>query len=56
VPFISNQLKPRLALAVFRRYLRRCVVIDPAAPAPATEPRTPRDLRAAQRIRFPHHH
>jgi hypothetical protein len=56
VPFMSARLKPRLVLAVFRRYLRRCVVIDPTDATSPTDPRTLRDLRPARRIGFPHHH
>ncbi len=56
VPFMSARLKPRLAFAVFRRYPRRRVVLDPAGVTSPTDPRALSDLRSVRRIGFPHHH
>ncbi|MET8577338.1 hypothetical protein [Streptomyces sp. NPDC005012] len=53
---MSARLKPRLALAVFRRYLRRCVLIAPTDATSPTDPRARSELRPAPRIGLPHHH
>ncbi|MEH0441959.1 hypothetical protein QBA74_41855 [Streptomyces scabiei] len=54
-PPISNRLQPRLATALFRRYLRACIPTGPDHTLLAgARPET--DLAQNQRVGHRHHH
>ncbi|MFI8880293.1 hypothetical protein [Streptomyces sp. NPDC055243] len=53
-PPISNRLTPRLATALFRRYLRACIPSGPDRTSPLAGARPEAVL--AERQRMGHHH
>ncbi|MFE2521990.1 hypothetical protein ACFXG9_43355, partial [Streptomyces mirabilis] len=55
-PPISNRLKPRLAAALFRRYLRACIPTGPDRPSPLAGARPEAVLAETQRFGQRHHH
>ncbi|GAB2719633.1 hypothetical protein GCM10027072_11010 [Streptomyces bullii] len=55
-PPISNRLKPRLATALFRRYLRACIPTGPDHTSPLTGARPEGVLTESQRVGQRHHH
>ncbi|SBT91847.1 hypothetical protein GA0115233_103634 [Streptomyces sp. DI166] len=55
-PPISNRLKPRLATALFRRYLRACIPTGPDHTSPLTGARPEAVLTESQRVGQRHHH
>ncbi|WP_139062994.1 hypothetical protein [Streptomyces griseoaurantiacus] len=55
-PPISNRLKPRLATALFRRYLRACIPSGPDHTSPLAGARPEAVLTEAQRVGQRHHH
>ncbi|MFF1280669.1 hypothetical protein ACFVY4_07795 [Streptomyces sp. NPDC058299] len=55
-PPISNRLKPRLATALFRRYLRACIPTDPDHTSLLAGARPEAVLAEAQRVGQRHHH
>ncbi|MFE3381504.1 hypothetical protein [Streptomyces anulatus] len=54
-PPISSLLKPRLATALFRRYLRACIPTDPDHASPLAGGRPEAALAEAQRTGQRHH-
>ncbi|MFG2924217.1 hypothetical protein ACGFYA_22270 [Streptomyces sp. NPDC048305] len=55
-PLISKQIKPRLATALFRRYLRACLPTGPDRPSPLAGARPESALAETQRVGHRHHH
>ncbi|MEV5449461.1 hypothetical protein [Streptomyces sp. NPDC052535] len=55
-PPISNRLKPRLATALFRRYLRACIPTGPDHASPLAGARPEAALTETQRVGQRHHH
>lgn len=55
-PPISHRLKPRLATALFRRYLRACIPTSPDRAAPLAGARPEDVLTETQRVGQRHHH
>ncbi|WP_406111766.1 hypothetical protein OG698_37655 [Streptomyces sp. NBC_01003] len=55
-PPISNRLKPRLATALFRRYLRACIPTGPDRASPLADARPEAVLAETQRVGNRHHH
>ncbi|WP_189696582.1 hypothetical protein, partial [Streptomyces chromofuscus] len=55
-PPISRHLKPRLATALFRRYLRACIPTGPDRTVPLAGTRPGAALDEAPRIGNRHHH
>ncbi|MEU4173762.1 hypothetical protein [Streptomyces sp. NPDC026589] len=55
-PQISNRLKPRLATALFRRYLRACIPTGPDRTSPLAGARPEGALAETQRVGQRHHH
>ncbi|WP_245726834.1 hypothetical protein [Streptomyces longwoodensis] len=53
---ISDRLKPRLATALFRRYLRACIPADPDRASPLAGARPEAVLAETQRVGQRHHH
>ncbi|MCT7351749.1 hypothetical protein N4P33_06125, partial [Streptomyces sp. 15-116A] len=53
---ISHRLKPRLATALFRRYLRACITAGPDRASPLAGARPDAVPTEAQRIGQRHHH
>ncbi|MGW0137550.1 hypothetical protein [Streptomyces calvus] len=55
-PPIRQHFKPRFATALFRRYLRACIVTGPDPTVPPAGTRSKAVLADAQRIGHRHHH
>jgi len=55
-PPISNRLKPRLATALFRRYLRACIPTGPDRTSPLAGARPEAVLAETQRVGHRYHH
>ncbi|MFD4954065.1 hypothetical protein [Streptomyces sp. NPDC058451] len=55
-PPISNRLKPRLATALFRHYLRSAIPTGPDRASPLTGAHPEADLAETQRADARHHH
>ncbi|GLW47570.1 hypothetical protein Stsp02_32320 [Streptomyces sp. NBRC 14336] len=55
-PPISHRLKPRLATALFRRYLRACIPTGPDRATPLAGARPEGVLAETQRVGHRHHH
>ncbi|CAL9368614.1 hypothetical protein SUDANB151_00801 [Streptomyces sp. enrichment culture] len=55
-PPISHRLKPRLATALFRRYLRACIPTGPDRAVPLAGARPEAILTETQRVGQRHHH
>lgn len=55
-PPISNLLKPRLATALFRRYLRACIPNGPDHASPLAGAHPEAVLTETQRVRQRQHH
>ncbi|MFD7137026.1 hypothetical protein [Streptomyces sp. NPDC059894] len=55
-PPISNRLKPRLATALFRHYLRACIPTRPDRPSPLAGARPEAVLAETQDLGQRHHH
>ncbi|MFE3645886.1 hypothetical protein ACFXOM_33765 [Streptomyces sp. NPDC059169] len=55
-PPISRRLKPSLATALFRRYLRACIATGPDRVSPLAGTRPEAVLSEARRIGHRHHH
>ncbi|MFE6656678.1 hypothetical protein ACFVLG_31970, partial [Streptomyces rochei] len=53
---ISDRLKPRLATALFRRYLRACITASPDRASPLAGARPQAVPTEAQRVGQRHHH
>ncbi|WP_121740440.1 hypothetical protein [Streptomyces sp. E1N211] len=56
LPPISHRLKPRLATALFRRYLCACIPTGPDRTAPLAGARPEAVLTETQRVGQRHHH
>ncbi|WP_159083373.1 hypothetical protein [Streptomyces sp. P3] len=55
-PPISNRLQPRLATALFRRYLCACIPTGPDRASPLAGARPEAVLAETQRVGHRHHH
>ncbi|WP_406436068.1 hypothetical protein OHB00_18890 [Streptomyces sp. NBC_00631] len=55
-PPISNRLQPRLATALFRRYLRACIPTGPDRTTLLAGARPEAVLAETQRVGHRHHH
>lgn len=55
-PPISHRLRPRLATALFRRYLRACIPTGPDRASPLADIRPESGLAETQRVGQRHHH
>ncbi|MDX2624884.1 hypothetical protein PV356_36375, partial [Streptomyces sp. WI03-5b] len=55
-PPISHRLKPRLATALFRRYLRACILAGSDRASPLAGARPEAVLAETQRVGQRHHH
>ncbi|MCX4531064.1 hypothetical protein [Streptomyces sp. NBC_01669] len=55
-PQISHRLTPRLATALFRRYLRACIPTGPDRTSPLAGARPEAVLAETQRVGQRHHH